>query len=123
MTLNPTASNESVLFSLQEMKPLPATAKARALIIDGPTLIHAMADAKTRDMLLLLTQCCQSVVCCRVSPDQKREIVSMIKDNVPGVRTLAVGDGANDVAMITAAHVGVSPLLIRCFPLLTNMYF
>jgi phospholipid-transporting ATPase len=31
----------------------------------------------------------------------------LIKKGVPGVRTLAVGDGANDVAMITAAHIGV----------------
>jgi magnesium-transporting ATPase (P-type) len=27
-------------------------------------------------------------------------MVNMIKEGVPGVRTLAVGDGANDVAMI-----------------------
>lgn len=25
----------------------------------------------------------------------------------PSARTLAIGDGANDVSMITAAHVGV----------------
>jgi P-type E1-E2 ATPase len=36
----------------------------------------------------------------RVSPDQKREMVNMIKTGVPGVRTLSIGDGANDVAMI-----------------------
>ena len=43
----------------------------------------------------------------RVSPDQKREMVNMIKMGVPGVRTLSIGDGANDVAMIQEAHVGV----------------
>ena len=32
----------------------------------------------------------------------------MVKKGVPGVRTLAVGDGANDVPMISAAHIGVS---------------
>ena len=31
----------------------------------------------------------------------------MIKTNIPGARTLAIGDGANDVAMIQAAHVGI----------------
>ena len=31
----------------------------------------------------------------------------MVKNGVPGVRTLSVGDGANDVPMIKAAHVGV----------------
>ena len=67
-----------------------------------------MSDPETRALLLQFSQTCQAVVCCRVSPDQKREIVDLVKDNVPGVRTLAVGDGANDVAMITAAHIGVS---------------
>ncbi len=41
----------------------------------------------------------------RVSPDQKREMVNMIKFGVPGVRTLSIGDGANDVAMIQVLRV------------------
>ncbi len=44
---------------------------------------------------------------CRVSPDQKREMVHLIKTGLPDVRTLAIGDGANDVAMIQEAHIGV----------------
>lgn len=83
------------------------TAVPRALIIDGPVLIMALADAELRDSLLLFSIRCRAVVCCRVSPDQKREIVNLVKVNVPEVRTLAIGDGANDVAMIQAAHVGV----------------
>ena len=31
----------------------------------------------------------------------------LVKRNVSGATTLAIGDGANDVAMIQAAHVGV----------------
>lgn len=57
--------------------------------------------------LLELTKRCSAVVGCRVSPDQKREMVALIRNNIPGVRTLAVGDGANDVAMIKEAHIGV----------------
>lgn len=57
--------------------------------------------------LLQFSQRCKAVVGCRVSPDQKREMVNMIKVGVPGVRTLSIGDGANDVAMIQEAHVGV----------------
>lgn len=33
--------------------------------------------------------------------------MSLIKEGIEGVRTLAIGDGANDVAMIQEAHVGV----------------
>lgn len=94
-------------FELADIRPLPPTSRPRALVIDGPTLIPIMQDKESRHLLLLFSQCCQAVVCCRVSPDQKREIVDLVKNNVEGVRTLSVGDGANDVAMITTAHVGV----------------
>jgi phospholipid-transporting ATPase len=47
------------------------------------------------------------VVACRVSPDQKREMVHLIKTGIEGVCTLSIGDGANDVAMIQEAHIGV----------------
>lgn len=47
------------------------------------------------------------MIACRVSPKQKREIVEMFKHFYPDKRTLAIGDGANDVNMITEAHVGI----------------
>lgn len=50
---------------------------------------------------------CKAVVACRVSPKQKQEIVNMVRKMKPKAITLAIGDGANDVNMITAAHVGV----------------
>lgn len=34
-------------------------------------------------------------------------MVKLVRDNLPCVSTLAIGDGANDVNMINAAHVGV----------------
>jgi phospholipid-transporting ATPase len=79
----------------------------RALIIDGPAMIDVMADESLKGLLLEFSQQCQAVVGCRVSPDQKREMVHLIKFGVPGVRTLSIGDGANDVAMIQEAHIGV----------------
>ncbi|KAJ8407670.1 hypothetical protein AAFF_G00275270 [Aldrovandia affinis] len=48
----------------------------------------------------------EAVICCRVSPLQKSEVVDMVKKQVR-VITLAIGDGANDVGMIQTAHVGV----------------
>ena len=50
------------------------------------------------------------VLACRVSPKQKADIVRMIRGKYPNKTTLAIGDGANDVAMILAAHVGVGIL-------------
>uniref|UniRef100_A0AC34FA08 Phospholipid-transporting ATPase n=1 Tax=Panagrolaimus sp. ES5 TaxID=591445 RepID=A0AC34FA08_9BILA len=47
-----------------------------------------------------------TVVCYRMTPSQKAEIVEMVQKASNGV-VLSVGDGANDVAMIQAANVGV----------------
>ena len=49
---------------------------------------------------------CRNVVCCRVTPLQKSEVVELVKAAQLGI-TLAIGDGANDVGMIQSAHVGV----------------
>lgn len=56
---------------------------------------------------LRLCLLCKSVICCRVSPLQKSQIVKLVKENLKGSITLAIGDGANDVPMIQAAHIGV----------------
>lgn len=47
------------------------------------------------------------VIACRVSPKQKAEVVALVKNKYPFKTTLAIGDGANDVNMITTAHIGV----------------
>ena len=47
------------------------------------------------------------VIACRVSPKQKANIVEMVKKEYPKKSMLAIGDGANDVAMIMKADVGV----------------
>jgi phospholipid-transporting ATPase len=77
-----------------------------ALIIDGKTLDFAL-DKDVRETFLELAMSCKAVICCRVSPLQKALVVKLVKDNVGGSVTLAIGDGANDVSMIQAAHVGV----------------
>ncbi|XP_078116348.1 putative phospholipid-transporting ATPase IA isoform X4 [Sander vitreus] len=76
-----------------------------ALIIDGKTLKYALAFG-VRQYFLDLALSCKAVICCRVSPLQKSEVVEMVKKQVK-VITLAIGDGANDVGMIQTAHVGV----------------
>jgi magnesium-transporting ATPase (P-type) len=50
---------------------------------------------------------CQSVLFCRVSATQKRELVAVGK-SVLSHRILAIGDGANDVGMIRESHCGIA---------------
>lgn len=78
---------------------------ALALIIDGKSLKFAL-DAELELLFLELATLCKSVICCRVSPLQKALVVKLVRDKLNAL-TLAIGDGANDVGMIQAAHVGV----------------
>jgi len=40
------------------------------------------------------------VLACRVSPKQKAELVNLVRHTMPKCRTMAIGDGANDITMI-----------------------
>jgi phospholipid-transporting ATPase len=61
---------------------------------------------------ILLSESSNVVIACRVSPKQKAEVVNIVKERNKNkkITTLAIGDGANDVNMITAAHIGVGIL-------------
>ncbi|SMR52405.1 unnamed protein product [Zymoseptoria tritici ST99CH_1E4] len=80
-------------------------APTHALVIDGDTLKVVLHD-DLRQKFLLLCKECRSVLCCRVSPSQKAAVVNLVKRTLE-VMTLSIGDGANDVAMIQEADVGV----------------
>ncbi|KAM8860791.1 phospholipid-transporting ATPase ID [Synchiropus picturatus] len=76
-----------------------------ALVITGQGLALAL-DPEVEQLLLGVSCLCQTVICCRVTPLQKAQVVALVKKHKPVV-TLAVGDGANDVSMIKTAHIGV----------------
>lgn len=81
--------------------------KEKALIISGDALVHISKKQALLDKLAHISIKCEAVLCCRVSPKQKAEIVQMMQQALPSARTLAIGDGANDVNMIIEAHIGV----------------
>uniref|UniRef100_A0A8C6LR14 Phospholipid-transporting ATPase n=1 Tax=Nothobranchius furzeri TaxID=105023 RepID=A0A8C6LR14_NOTFU len=76
-----------------------------ALVIDGNTVSMALSP-DLQDRFVDLAKRCRTVLCCRVTPLQKSEVVKLIREKLK-VMTLAVGDGANDVNMIQAADVGI----------------
>lgn len=97
-----TGSDEELLNARKQHQPPPPT---HAVVIDGETLKLMLADELKQKFLLLCKQC-KSVLCCRVSPAQKAAVVQMVKSGL-NIMALSIGDGANDVAMIQAADVGV----------------
>ncbi|ERE69915.1 putative phospholipid-transporting ATPase IM-like protein [Cricetulus griseus] len=76
-----------------------------ALVINGHSLAHALESDVENDLLELACMC-KTVVCCRVTPLQKAQVVELVKKHRNAV-TLAIGDGANDVSMIKSAHIGI----------------
>jgi len=85
----------------------------RAITVTGAVLAKILANPQLTNTFYSVCLTCRSVVACRVSPKQKADVVDLCKSlhesaskgEVPV--TLAIGDGANDVAMINSAHVGV----------------
>ncbi len=80
------------------------------MIVDGHTL-ESILQPSVCKRWLRLAKLCKAVIACRVSPLQKAEIVKLVKNSEKAI-TLAIGDGANDVGMIQAAHVGVGIRLV-----------
>uniref|UniRef100_A0A453YQE3 Phospholipid-transporting ATPase n=1 Tax=Anopheles gambiae TaxID=7165 RepID=A0A453YQE3_ANOGA len=76
-----------------------------ALVINGHSLVHCLTS-ELESKFLEIASHCKAVICCRVTPLQKAMVVELIKRAKNAV-TLAIGDGANDVSMIKAAHIGV----------------
>ena len=77
------------------------------VVVDGHTLSQITANEPLRKLFLSLAILVDTVICCRASPSQKASLVSSIRHKVKNAITLAIGDGANDIAMIQEAHVGI----------------
>jgi phospholipid-translocating ATPase len=77
------------------------------LVVDGETLASIEGKIALKTAFLDLAILVDSVICCRASPSQKAMLVKSIRTRVNGAVTLAIGDGANDVAMIQEADVGI----------------
>jgi phospholipid-translocating ATPase len=110
------------LVELRSERGLPGGGAAdTVVVIDGHTLsaIEQLANTRLHRLFFGLVPAIDSVICCRASPAQKALLVRTIRNsgslptscctlsNSVGPLTLAIGDGANDLAMIAEAHVGI----------------
>nr|XP_042108420.1 probable phospholipid-transporting ATPase IM isoform X5 [Ovis aries] len=107
---NRSFSNGHVVFEKKQSLELDSVVEETvtgdyALIINGHSLAYAL-ESDVKNDLLELACMCKTVVCCRVTPLQKAQVVELVKKYRNAV-TLAIGDGANDVSMIKSAHIGV----------------
>ncbi|KAF9872390.1 phospholipid-translocating P-type ATPase [Colletotrichum karsti] len=123
LELQLTSVADAVKYRLGPVYPDPSRSHA-AVVIDGKTLtsIEDPSAVRLRSLFVSLMTEVDSVICCRASPAQKALLVNIIRQGPPSESsgmfswlrpgpkkpiTLAIGDGANDLAMISAANVGV----------------
>ncbi|CAG7723622.1 unnamed protein product [Allacma fusca] len=93
---------------LEQIKNEITPDENNTLIVDGATLEIAFSECP--DLLSDVALAVYRVICCRMAPLQKAQIVHMVKQSKKKPITAAVGDGANDVAMIQEAHLGIGIL-------------
>ncbi|KAG0711153.1 putative phospholipid-transporting ATPase IF [Chionoecetes opilio] len=80
---------------------------SHGLVVDGASLVILLECLA--EWFYEVCRGCEAVVCCRLSPRQKAEIVKLVKSSRDSPRCAAVGDGANDVSMLQEAHLGIAP--------------
>ncbi|XP_020557922.1 phospholipid-transporting ATPase IC isoform X4 [Oryzias latipes] len=105
------SADPQVSFMKARQMELWATSKENApakvsLVFTGPELAEFEQKPEWGATFMNLAQQCQSVLCCRVTPAQKAEIVKLVRKHTDAI-TMSIGDGANDVNMIKTAHIGV----------------
>ncbi|KAJ7993027.1 hypothetical protein DPEC_G00268180 [Dallia pectoralis] len=103
--------DEEVTFSKSSVAKLLCLAKEMAwdrsaLVLTGPELAEFNNQPEWGARFMSIAGLCQSVLCCRVTPGQKADVVALIRKHTDSI-TMAIGDGANDVNMIKTAHIGV----------------
>ena len=77
------------------------------ILIDEKALRTINDNEDIQRIFLDIAKNASSVICCRVSPIQKSQVVKMMKNYDKEGVTLAIGDGGNDVSMIMEAHIGI----------------
>ncbi|KAJ9456213.1 Phospholipid-transporting ATPase tat-1 [Diplonema papillatum] len=107
--------------ALEKVEKYEAEQKPFAVVVTSSVLKHCFAvkgrkanKTSTSDegnpaaeKLHSITVEAKSVIVARATPKEKAQVVDMIKSRNDWNVTLAIGDGANDVAMIQKAHVGI----------------
>lgn len=77
------------------------------VVIDGGTLTEIENDPTVLSIFIELCIQVDSCICCRASPSQKAKMINSVREIRKRDVTLAIGDGANDIAMIQSADIGV----------------
>lgn len=102
----PTQADDYLMTAKNNYRAARDRKKKCCTIIDGISLGAILENRERSLKYLAIMKDCESVICCRVTPQQKAQVVRLVKRNL-GKIALAIGDGANDVNMIQEGDIGV----------------
>jgi len=88
------------------MAKIEMKVSSSVLVFDGEMIKYIFAFHAYREIFLRLASLSPCVLICRCAPTQKAEVVKFMQVETGSV-CLSVGDGGNDVAMITSADIGI----------------
>ena len=77
-----------------------------SILIESSLLSRIFSNENNVRTFLTIALSANTVICCRVSPLQKSQVVKKVKLFDKNAITLAI-DGENDVSMIMEAHIGI----------------
>lgn len=100
---NGNGNGKSAIFMTNVNEPNMSGFSDFALVISGQSLVYAL-NPNCEKHFLDLACMCKAVICCRVTPGQKKAVVDLVKTHKKAI-TLAIGDGANDVSMIKCIQI------------------
>ena len=104
-SIDPVDLNRNILEAIEKCSSIHV-----CLVISGQSLNYIKRQKKRETYILLqqLALRCEVVIGTRLSPSQKAVFIEWIKEHSEESVALAIGDGANDVNMISCADVGVA---------------
>lgn len=77
------------------------------LVVDGPTLTTLQSFPDLFKDFISLSLKIHSVILSRATPLQKSLLVTCTRSASPKSITLSIGDGLNDLSMLSSAHIGI----------------
>ena len=101
------SSDQSKIIDLETFKYLrdKKILEPFSIIIESPILCGLFKDDEWTETFLNIAYNSNTVICCRVSPSQKSQVIQKLKNFDRSAVTLAIGDGGNDVSMIMEANI------------------
>ncbi|KAK4170067.1 hypothetical protein QBC43DRAFT_251043 [Cladorrhinum sp. PSN259] len=106
-TLDGAPGNPPLETQLESISTSVPEAIHSVLVLDGPTLTTIQSSPELFKKFVSLSLRIHSVILSRATPLQKSLMVTSLRSASKKSITLSIGDGLNDLSMLSSAHIGI----------------